>query len=261
MDDVAGLRARRAELHAELRSLRRPLRNLQEQERKRRRLTREAAAATLSPRDRQLILCTFWMVDFVVADALTLLEQVRGPPAWGSLEAPGRGTLVEDLFLATDIHEVEAWVDATREENLPRMVELWVIHAEWRTAQWVARVNNERGVAPSSMLVYDRNSQHLRSTPEAVQHRCPRHRTANAKRLWAVRWRQRWGAAMGTLNMGDVDPPDVLLEKAWQRSKFLRPPPSKWDLFWPPGGLILGSVFASTYWPRKAPPFTKMLYP
>ena len=215
MDDVAALRARREELGAELRLVHRSLRHLQDQDRKRRRLTREATVPTVNPRDTRLILCTLWMVDFVFADALTLLEHVRGPPAWGSLDAAGRGRLVEDLFLAADIHEVEAWVDATREENLPRMVELWVIHAEWRTAQWVARVNNERGVAPSSMLVYDRYSQHLRSTPEAVQHRCPRDRTTNAKRLWAVRWRQRWGAAMGTLKMGDVDPPDVLLEKAW----------------------------------------------
>ena len=221
MDAVAALQARREEASADLRQVRRALRRQQDRDRKRRRVTIPATAATMTPRDTTLILSALWIVDFVFTDSLTLLEHVRGPPAWGSLDTAGRGRLVENLFLDAGIHEVEAMVDATRMDNLLRLEELWVIHAEWQTARWVGDVNRERGVAPSSMLVYDRYSQLLLSTPEGVQHRCLRCRTTNAKRLWAVRWRRRWGAAMGKLAIGDLDPPDVLEAKAWQLSFLL----------------------------------------
>ena len=42
----------------------------------------------------------------------------------------------------------------------------------------------------------------------------PAHRSCNARRLWAPRRRRRWDAYLGRPQVGAVDTPEVLLEKA-----------------------------------------------
>ena len=53
-----------------------------------------------------------------------LLEQVRVPPLWGSLDSAGRTALVDDLFLAADLDEVETWLDPACPENQKFLREL-----------------------------------------------------------------------------------------------------------------------------------------
>ena len=83
-------------------------------------------------------------------------------------------------------------------------------------AEWVRDKNQARGVAPSSSRVYEELQQELRTAPLVLQGHLGRARSVNAKRKWAQRWRTKWGGVMGTLALGDVDDPEVLVAKAGQ---------------------------------------------
>ena len=60
MYDIEETKRKRAALRAATRALEQECRKLQQH--KRRRTTTPATAATLSLQDRQLVLCTFWLV-------------------------------------------------------------------------------------------------------------------------------------------------------------------------------------------------------
>ena len=109
---------------------------------------------------------------------------------------------------------MDAWTDASEAPHLAPMAHLWKLLTECRVAQWARDVNRGRGVAPSSSLVYDQWVRLAEALPPIIRARMVRLRTSNARKLWAVRWRRRWGGAMGTLPMADVDDADILLHKA-----------------------------------------------
>jgi len=121
---------------------------------------------------------------------------------------------MNEVLLHSDAAEVDAFTDASAEGNLAPLAHLWTVLAEYRLAQWVISVNRDRGVAPSSRLVHEQLMNYLGAAPPPLREYLVHMRSFNARKLWAVRWRRRWGAAMGTLAMGDVDDPAVLFHKA-----------------------------------------------
>ena len=127
-----------------------------------------------------------------------LLEQVRRPPVWGSLDAAGRTALVDDLFMAADLDELETWVEPGAPENQKRLRELWILYAEWRTANWVHRTNSVHGVAPSSTQVFHVYIEWRHKAPAELQPRTFA-RSLGAHRNWAMRWRRRWNGIVGHL--------------------------------------------------------------
>jgi hypothetical protein len=207
------LLSRRAELQSEVRRLSTKLARAKSVQRAVERRSKSLTAETTPEKHRRLILCAFWIVNCVSRDCLVLLEHVRSPPVWGSLDADGRAALVEALFLAVDLDELESWMTPESPENRMRMQELWILDAEWRTARWVFDTNSVHGVAPSSSKVVDVYREKRLLAPPEFQPRAFA-RSLGARRLWAMRWRRRWDASVGVLKTGDMDPRDVLRQKA-----------------------------------------------
>ncbi len=116
---------------------------------------------------------------------------------------------------------METWADLMVEENRGRRALLWEVWAEYETCQWVEHVDMTKGVGPSSVMVHAYFASRLRAAPGLVQERVLPYRTRNAKLLWAVRWRRRWHATIGRLPLGDVDPPETLLQKAGMGTFFV----------------------------------------
>ena len=90
--------------------------------------------------------------------------------------------------------------------------------AEWETAEWVVETNRQRGVAPTSRLVYATFFERLCKRRAARSGTAfPVKRTVMAQKIWTSRWRRRWGANLGRVQLADVDAPAVLQEKVKQR--------------------------------------------
>ena len=210
MDMHEALRVRKAAVREELRGLWRQERRLQDSARHSR--TRPLSLENLSLPMRQLLMCAFWMVSFVHHDALVLLDHVRRPLVWGTLDAAGREALLEDVFTDTEIDDIALWMDEDEADNAHRLRELWTLKAEWKCAKWVGRVNAERGVAPSSRAVVQMYNHYLEACPEHLRPHVAR--SAHARVCWCERWRERWGAYLSKLKMGHLDPPDILCNKA-----------------------------------------------
>ena len=214
MSVLEDLKRRRDLVEATLRDVRKPLRLEEDRARKRRKRNEESDATWKGKlRDVQLCLCALWLVGWSFADALTVLDHLQRPPNWAEKSHPERQTILENLFLSTDLELVESWADVALQENLPRMTVLWQAWAEWQTALWVGTVNMKKGVAPSSISVFTCFTDKLNAAPPEVQNLCSFKESHEAKLKWAMRWRRRWDACIGKLQVGDVDPPDVLLDK------------------------------------------------
>ena len=162
---------------------------------------------------KRLIMRAYWLVDFNTADCILLLDHLYRPMVWGNLPGPARVELIEDLFLETDLDLLESWVDVEARLHAPRMRELFSVKAELKTAQWVARVNATRGVAPSSAQVFKTYCDHMGSAPEEWRPHFSS-RSRYARRMWTMRWRNRWEASLGILKTGELDTAADLREKA-----------------------------------------------
>lgn len=221
MSTLAELLQQRARLDRELQAVQQPLARLQATSRKQRqRRPLQTTRWRGSLREVQYILCAIDIAHWIFADALTLLEHVVFPPRWGDLDRNAQVIVMEDLSLLHDAATVATWMDHDTPANRPRLKELWVLHSEWRAGAWAQTVNNEKGVAPSSLKVCEKYRAFLANAPAALGLLSVPCDSQNAKRCWAVKWRRRWGARLGVLPLSDVDPVDVLQEKATSKTVF-----------------------------------------
>lgn len=155
-----------------------------------------------------------WIADSDLELAVLRLDHARNPPPWTALTTLEKMELLNDVLLQVDAVDVDAWTDTSQAQHLAPMSHLWKLLTECRVAKWVTDINRSRGVAPSSSLVYDQWMRFAEGLPQHIKLRLLRLRSSNARKLWAVRWRRRWGGAMGTLPLADVDDADVFLHKA-----------------------------------------------
>ena len=219
-DTAEGSLARRIAELVELRgSLRQKIRVRRQQVRNSTRRAQHWSPDRMPQQDQHQILTAYWLTDFVCRDCLTLLEKVRCPPSWGPLDEAAKEAFVEDLFMATDFENLDALMDASNPVNRPRMRELWTLHAEWRAARWVQQRNEVHGVAPSSEQVYRIYLSWRRQAPADVQPRA--FERGPLRRNWALRWRARWDGCMDNLKTGDLDPTEIIREKAVGHATFL----------------------------------------
>ena len=155
---------------------------------------------------------------------ITCIDRASHPPAWTELSVGERKELLSDLAAAHSAAEVHSWTNAMDPANRRALLYLWNLWGEHRVAEWVRDKNITRGVAPSSARVYAELQHQLITAPLILRGHLRRARSVNAKRKWAQRWRRNWGGVMGTLALGDVDDPYVLLTKARQsRFRLLEP--------------------------------------
>ncbi len=214
----------------------RELHDLRREEQKARRAYRQdmlrsraVTAGRLTEWHRQQLLRLLSIADCAVDVAIACVDHASHPPPWAGLSLMEKRTVMNDVVLMHTAAEVTAWTDATNVGNQRALLPLWTLWAEYQVAEWVRHVNQARGVAPSSALVYERLQEHLAAAPPSLSAQLLRARSLNARRHWAMRWRKRWGGAMGTLALGDVDDPGVVQNKASAAHK----PHGWWQFRWP----------------------------
>ena len=122
--------------------------------------------------------------------------------------------MVEDLFLGVDLAVLTDLCDLAQPSD-PSAAEVAVrISEEWRLVQWVERLNEQKGVAPTTEMVLARLEERRSQMPEASR---PSHRGTSADghaRVWARRWRRRWGARYGKVRSREDIPLEEMQAKA-----------------------------------------------
>ena len=125
--------------------------------------------------------------------------------------------LVDKLFLRVDLAEYTDVCDAEAASDECAMrvaVRFW---EEWSLVAWAKDANQRLGVAPSTEAVLGHAEQLRLRLPEGVRPAC-KGSVAEAKaRMWAQRWREKWGAHHGRLRARDDMPVEEKRAKAPQR--------------------------------------------
>lgn len=169
-----------------------------------------AGAWHVSQRQQHVVLIVFIESGFSYEPATLYLARIGKRRGWPSVTSAQLERLVHDWFMATDLTNLTKLSDAAHPADPPALHDAQCWLEEWRITTWARHQNVERGVAPSTSSVLQRVS-HDRAAA-GREDSFQRGITSDpAARMWASRFRRRWGGRYGRLIVGDdVDVPTVL---------------------------------------------------
>ena len=171
----------------------------------------------LTPFLKDAILIMVVLAGYSAEPAAKYLATVARKRRWPARSDEDLRREAEDVFLTWD--DMEKLADLTSLESPSNPVAMKVALRnveEWRLAQWVARLNEQQGVAPCTDQVLERYEQARARLPEELR---PLYRGTAVEaraRVWALGWRRRWGGRHGHVRVREDVPLEERREKAAQ---------------------------------------------
>ena len=149
------------------------------------------------------------------ADACAAYLQKQARRRGGAtVDPPVLARLVEDWFMSADIgYFVGATQEGAAGENVGLCRRARTFLREWELAQWVRQQNRSKGIAPSTSLVLERFNDAAAAESTAAAP-APKHAWLPSGRMWARRWRLRWGARLSRIPATELLPLDAKRAKA-----------------------------------------------
>ena len=203
------LAARKAQLDRELADARRELR-LETQRQKHRK--RRSWAVTDWLKDAVVIV--YDLAGGAVAPAQRFLARAAARRRWPPRADEEMKTMVEDFYLAVDAERLAGLVDFDNPTNVQALKAAARFYEEWRLAVWARQLNDVQGVAPSTGWVLERYEESRGRLPEAVRPARVGLAASVKARVWALRWRRRWGARHAAVRVREDIPVDEMRSKA-----------------------------------------------
>ena len=170
----------------------------------------------LDARASNTALIIFTRAGFETAPAADFLSDLGGRKNWSPQTPQELDDLLCQIFLAetdSDASGLLALVDDANPADPVALRQATRFLEEWRLYQWTHRLNVDKGVSPSTRSLLHR----VASTRLASGHPSPHGlgTVANSRsRMWATRFRRRWGGRYGHIRECDHLPRDELLTKA-----------------------------------------------
>ena len=123
--------------------------------------------------------------------------------------------IVEEWFLAVDIHDFNNLCDPANPSDLAAMRLAMNFWQEWSVAEYIEDANFNKGVAPSTAAVLDHCEQLRLDIPESSRP-AARGTVAQGKgRAWAFRHRKRWDFSHGAIPTKD----DMPVQERWEKAR------------------------------------------
>jgi len=165
---------------------------------------------------RRLCLTVYLVSHWNMAAAVDVLDLERRRFRAAQLPRACAEACVEHWFLEASPRDVAAWAtpvasDAAAQRRL-RLAEQFFV--DWQLKEWVLQENLQRGVAPTSARLL-RQAYALKHGVRPA--RFDVGAMSSRERLWARRWRCRWGAAWTSIQARESCPIQELRQKAWAR--------------------------------------------
>jgi hypothetical protein len=207
MDRARALHLERAAIDEALASSRAELRRAQAQARS------HARAWVLTAPLRREVLIVYVLAGYDTEPAAHYLRKVAARRKWPPMDTDVL-KLVEDAFMSADPDEIAALTDAVAPSDPAAMQSASKCVEEWRLVRWARDQNTGRGVAPTT----DALLQRLASDRLACGHDEPHGRGTAidaSARMWATRFRRRWGGRVGSIGTSPTLPASDMRAKAW----------------------------------------------
>ena len=192
LDQLLAERAREKAVLAEMRREQRSAR--QKQARTARAVARQWE---LSTHAKRVVLIAYGLAPYDAEPSVMYLAALGRQKGWPQKSDEALTRLVQDLFLAADVHELAALVEFTAPTDLPAMRQAVGFVEEWRIAVWARRRVETSGASVPTNSVLRRLEANRLLLPEDV--RPPPRGTVLEQRArkWVRRWRDRWGGFYG----------------------------------------------------------------
>lgn len=205
------LLSRRRELEGDLAATRHQLRGLRAQQK--RQEQRGARAWQLSSRLRGVVLILYMLGDWRPEAAMRYLAAAGRKRKWPGREEEDLRELVEKAVLEADASELAGLGDLEAPTAPLAMKEAVAYLEEWRLKVWVEVQNQQKGVAPSTGCLLRRLEERRGSIPAVVRPVAVGFAEEAKARMWAMRWRRRWGGRHGRLRVRDDVGPQEMRDK------------------------------------------------
>ena len=147
---------------------------------------------------KTLMLC-YILSDYSLEPAVKYLGYYASRHKWSPKCHDELTVLVEHVFLNADMSLLSDLADraSTQHDAAATLASQFV--EQWRIVQWATELNTECGVAPSSESVILKWNEAVRSLGENRRPKLVGCMADGSARMWAYRWRARWGAQFGNL--------------------------------------------------------------
>ena len=153
-------------------------------------------------------LMIYALADCTTAPASRYLMIAARRRRWPEKEEEEVARMVEEYFLAAQPEQLAALLDPDTTSDKNALKEAVGFVEQWRLQVEVSGLNYKQGVAPSTDAVLKRYEKNVAELSPDV--RPPLRGTSDdaAARMWARRWRIRWGGKLGKIKVAE-DAPSV----------------------------------------------------
>ena len=146
---------------------------------------------------KHVALIIFTLAGYVVAPAAEFLAKAAAKRRWPEKTAEELKVVVEDLFLAVPVEELNELCDLENPKDPAAASEAVRLTEEWRLYRWVRGLNYGRGVAVPTETVLQRFEDQRLRLPEAVRPAYKGVAAMASARMWAKRFRGRFAGGHG----------------------------------------------------------------
>ena len=205
------LLSRKAQIDSQLCGVRRELAVAMRKQRDAR--TRVNRAWNLPGTIEGAVRIAYVLSDYEVEPALVFLRAVGRARRWPDLSDQQLTIMIEDVFLDSDDACVAAIADGTAPTDCESMRLALPYVREWRLVAWGRRLHHENGIAPTARMLVNK-AHELGVTFGVGTSTVPIGRAVlSSARVWAGRFRDRWGAHVGALKIQDVPSVEEMRQK------------------------------------------------
>jgi len=153
---------------------------------------------TLTTPLRKLLLHMYVQAGYGPGPAADYVEALACQKKWTTRARDDIDKFIEDELLRATDDYIAGVVMPEGTAYVSAAVRAQKILLEQRLVHWVHRTNRQQGVAPTTSMVLDVAEEHRMADPRAHVLR-PHGAAHEGARMWAWRWRRRWGGRFGVL--------------------------------------------------------------
>ena len=211
------LRADRLQLNSQLKDTKKQIKQEQQQNTGEARST--ARMWQMTPRLTKVALTIYMIAQYRADPAIKFLHIASQKRRWPSKTDEELQRMVEDLFLQADVDEVSRMCDLEEPDDLSATAEALKYVEEWRAIEYVKDLNSRLGVAPSTEDILLKVEENRLQIPGRCRPGSKGTAAEVKARIWAKRFRARWGGRYGKLRIAD----DMGLAEMQQKVPFSTP--------------------------------------
>ena len=175
----------------------------------------EASVWRLTAFVSDIVLIIYVLTGYSLEPTIRFSRSVGQKHRWPQKSEDKLWPTVEQMFLAAEPDDIAALTDTTAPSKPAalRATTKWV--QEWGLVAWIRRLNEDKGVAPSTQAVLEKAEEMRVGFPEAVRP-TEQGTSVDAKsRMWLRRWRLRWGGRLACIRLREELPQQDMVEKAF----------------------------------------------